>query len=113
MVTADFVSTDDGTGIVHVAPGFGEDDYQLGLRENIPVVCPIDEDCAFTGEVPDYEGQFVKDLDTPIIRRLRDSGQLLSEGSVVHSYPFCYRCDAPLIYRTISTWFVKVEGDVK
>ena len=113
IVTADFVSTEDGTGIVHIAPGFGEEDYQLGLREGIPVVCPIDEDCAFTDEVPDYEGQFVKELDTPIIRRLRDSGQLLSEGSIVHSYPFCYRCDAPLIYRTISTWFVRVEGEVK
>ena len=113
VVTADFVSTEDGTGIVHIAPGFGEDDYQLSRREGLPVVCPIDEDCCFTEEVADYQGQFVKDLDTPIIRRLRDSGQLHSEGSIVHSYPFCYRCDAPLIYRTISTWFVKVEGEVK
>ncbi|MFH1569506.1 MAG: isoleucine--tRNA ligase [Gemmatimonadota bacterium] len=113
VVTADFVSTEDGTGIVHIAPGFGEEDYQLGRREGLPVVCPIDEDCSFTAEVPDYQGQFVKDLDTPIIRRLREKGQLYSEGSLVHSYPFCYRCDAPLIYRTISTWFVKVEGEVK
>ncbi len=113
VVQADFVSTEDGTGIVHIAPGFGEDDYQLGLRENLPVVCPIDADCRFTDEVSDFEGEFVKDVDTPIIRRLRASGQLFAETSLMHSYPFCWRCDSPLIYRTISTWFVKVEGEVK
>ncbi|MYA21741.1 MAG: class I tRNA ligase family protein, partial [Gemmatimonadetes bacterium] len=75
VVTADFVSTDDGTGIVHIAPGFGEDDYQLGLAEGLPVVCPIDADCCFTDEIPDLAGTFVKDTDTPIIRRLRASGQ--------------------------------------
>lgn len=113
VVQADFVSTEDGTGIVHIAPGFGEEDYQLGLRENLPVVCPIDADCRFTEEVSAYQGEFVKDVDTPIIRRLRASGQLFAESSLVHTYPFCYRCDSPLIYRTISTWFVKVEGEVK
>ena len=113
VVAADFVSTEDGTGIVHVAPGFGEDDYQLGQREGLPTVCPIDADCRFTDEVTDYRGEFVKDVDTPIIRRLRSTGQLFSEGSIEHSYPFCYRCDSPLIYRTISTWFVRVEGEVK
>ncbi|MEE2658339.1 MAG: isoleucine--tRNA ligase [Candidatus Latescibacterota bacterium] len=113
VVAADFVSTNDGTGIVHIAPGFGEDDYQLGLHEGLPVVCPIDEDCCFTEEVRDYQGQFVKDVDTPVLRHLRDFGQLFAEGSLVHSYPFCWRCDSPLIYRTISTWFVMVEGEVK
>ncbi|MBM3278989.1 MAG: isoleucine--tRNA ligase [Candidatus Handelsmanbacteria bacterium] len=110
VVAGDFVSTEEGTGIVHVAPGFGEADYQLGLQENIPVVCPIDEDCCFTAEVADYQGQFVKETDTPIIRRLRAAGQLFAEGSLVHTYPFCWRCDSPLIYRAISTWFVKVEA---
>ena len=109
VVEADFVSTEDGTGIVHIAPGFGEDDYQLGQRQGLPVVCPIDEDCAFTGEVPDYQGQFVKDVDRAIIRRLRQQGSLYAESTLVHSYPFCWRCDTPLIYRTISTWFVAVE----
>jgi len=110
VVAADFVSTEDGTGIVHIAPGFGEDDYQLGQREGLPIVCPIDEDCAFTAEIPDYQGQFVKDTDTPVIRRLRASGQLFAESSYVHNYPFCWRCDAPLIYRAVSTWFIKVEA---
>ena len=109
VVEADFVSTEDGTGIVHIAPGFGEDDYLLGQREGLAAVCPIDEDCCFTDEVSDYQGQFVKDADTPIIRRLRESGQLFAESTLVHSYPFCWRCDAPLIYRAVSTWFVNVE----
>jgi isoleucyl-tRNA synthetase len=113
VVAADFVSTEDGSGIVHIAPGFGEEDYQLGQREGLPTVCPIDPDCRFTDEVPDYQGEFVKDTDTPIIRHLRSTGQLLNEGSIEHSYPFCWRCDSPLIYRTISSWFVRVEGDVK
>ena len=109
VVAADFVSTEDGTGIVHIAPGFGEDDYQLGLREGIAAVCPIDEDCCFTDEVADYAGQFVKDADAAIIRLLRESGQLFAESTIMHSYPFCWRCDSPLIYRTVSTWFVEVE----
>jgi isoleucyl-tRNA synthetase len=110
VVAADFVSTEDGTGIVHVAPGFGEDDYLLGQREGIPVVCPVDQDCCFTAEIPDYQGQFVKEVDTPILRRLRQGGQLFAESTLVHAYPYCWRCDSPLIYRAISTWFVKVEA---
>ena len=113
VVAADFVSTEDGTGIVHIAPGFGEDDHLLGQRAGIPVVCPIDADCCFTDEVAEYAGQFVKDADTPITRALRAAGTLFAEGTIVHNYPFCWRCDAPLIYRTVSTWFVRVEGELK
>ncbi len=110
VVQADFVSTEDGTGIVHIAPGFGEDDYQLGQREGLPTVAPIDEDCRFTDEVPDYQGRFVKEVDRDIIRALRDSGKLLVESTIEHSYPFCWRCDSPLIYRAVSTWYVNVES---
>ena len=109
VVAAEFVSTENGTGVVHTAPGFGEEDYQLGLREGLPLVSPIDKDCCFTAEVPDYEGRFVKDADRDIIRLLRETGQLFAESTIEHSYPFCWRCDTPLIYRTISTWFVNVE----
>ncbi|MBT7550263.1 MAG: isoleucine--tRNA ligase, partial [Gemmatimonadetes bacterium] len=109
VVVAEFVSTENGTGVVHTAPGFGEEDYQLGLREGLPLVSPIDKDCCFTDEVPDYEGRFVKDVDRDIIRLLRETGQLFAESTIEHSYPFCWRCDTPLIYRTISTWFVNVE----
>ena len=109
VVAAEFVSTENGTGVVHTAPGFGEEDYQLGLREGLPLVSPIDKDCCFTAEVPDYEARFVKDVDRDIIRLLRETGQLFAESTIEHSYPFCWRCDTPLIYRTISTWFVNVE----
>ena len=113
VVPADFVSVEDGTGVVHTAPGFGEDDYALGQKEGLPTVCPIDADCRFTEEVTDYAGEFVKDADKAVMRRLRDNGTLFNESTLVHSYPFCWRCDSPLIYRTISTWFVKVEGELK
>ncbi|MFT5376960.1 MAG: isoleucyl-tRNA synthetase, partial [Candidatus Latescibacterota bacterium] len=109
VLQADFVSTENGTGIVHIAPGFGEDDYLLGQREGLPTVTPIDEDCHFTEEVADYQGRFVKEADRDIIRSLRDSGNLLTESTIEHSYPFCWRCDSPLIYRAVSTWYVNVE----
>ncbi len=110
VVVADFVSTENGSGIVHIAPGFGEDDYLLGQREGLPALCPIDEDCCFTAEVGDYQGRFVKDTDHHIVGRLFAGGQLFTESSIVHSYPFCWRCESPLIYRAVSTWFVKVEA---
>ena len=110
--SADFVSTADGTGIVHAAPGFGEDDYALGRKHGLPVVCPIDADGRFTGEVHDWAGVFVKDADPEIMRRLKTDGALLKRDTIQHSYPHCYRCDSPLVYRAITTWFVRVE-DIK
>ncbi len=109
VLTADFVSTEDGTGIVHIAPGFGEDDYQLGRKENVPVVCPVDEEGRFTAEVSDYVGREVKEADSDIMRRLKQEGRLVHRSTLQHSYPHCWRCDTPLIYRAISTWFVRVE----
>ncbi|HZM16449.1 MAG TPA: isoleucine--tRNA ligase [Candidatus Krumholzibacteria bacterium] len=105
----DFVSTAEGTGIVHVAPGFGEDDYALGQKHGIPVVCPVDAEGRFTAEVPDYAGKFVKDADADIMRRLRDEKRLLHRTTLQHSYPHCYRCDSVLIYRAITTWFVRID----
>jgi isoleucyl-tRNA synthetase len=104
-----FVSTEDGTGVVHVAPGFGEDDYRLGIEQGIPAVCPVDAEGRFTAEVPDYQGRAVKETDDDIIRRLKKEGKLVHRGTITHSYPHCWRCDTALIYRAISTWFVKVE----
>lgn len=109
ICTADFVSTEDGTGVVHIAPGFGEDDNQLGQREKLPAVCPVDDEGRFTDEVPDYAGQGVKAADPSIIRRLKEEGKLVHQGTITHSYPHCWRCDDPLIYRAVSTWFVRVE----
>ena len=105
----DFVTTDEGTGIVHLAPGFGEDDYNVLKNSGLPVVLPIDDECRFTDEVPEYQGQFVKDADKAIIKRLKEEGKLVKRDTYVHPYPFCYRTDAPLIYRAVTSWFVDVE----
>ncbi len=109
VFAADFVSTEDGTGVVHIAPGFGEDDYRLGREAGLPVACPVDEEGRFTSAVSDYAGREVKEADSDIMRRLKEEGKLVHRSTIVHSYPHCWRCDTPLIYRGISTWFVKVE----
>ena len=110
VIAADFVSTEDGTGIVHIAPGFGEDDARVAHIRKIPSVCPIDEEGRFTDAVPDYVGREVKETDPDIIRRLKQEGRLVHQSTILHSYPHCWRCDKPLIYRAISTWFVRVES---
>ena len=108
VVCGDHVTTEDGCGIVHTAPGFGEEDYQVLKGTGIPTICPIDEECKFTSEVPDWEGVFVKDADKPIIQWLKDHGKLVKRENYLHSYPFCWRTGAPLIYRAMSCWFVDV-----
>ena len=105
----DFVTTEDGTGIVHTAPGFGEDDARVLKGTGIPVICPIDAECRFTGEVPDYEGLFVKDADKAIIERLKKEDKLVKRDQILHAYPHCWRCSSPLIYRAVGSWFVSVE----
>ena len=107
--TADFVSTSEGTGIVHIAPGFGEDDAGLGRTQGIPSVCPVDSECRFTSEVSDFKGRFVKDCDKDIITHLKQETRLIHRGTIRHSYPHCWRCESPLIYRAVSTWFVNVH----
>jgi isoleucyl-tRNA synthetase len=106
---ADYVTTEDGTGIVHTAPGFGEDDYALLKDTGVPTVCPVDAECRFTEEVSDYQGQFVKEADKPILRDLKARGTVVKHGSYTHAYPHCWRCSSPLIYRAISSWFVNIE----
>ncbi len=105
----DFVTTEDGTGIVHIAPGFGEDDYNLLKDTDLPVVVPIDAEARFTSEVSDFEGMQVKEADKHIIRHLKESGQLVRRDTYRHPYPFCYRTKQPLIYRAVSSWFVDIE----
>lgn len=109
IVHADFVSTENGTGLVHIAPAFGEDDYTIGQEHNWPIVCPVDEEGKYTDEVPEYQGVEVKAADKRIIKRLKDEGSLIHQGTIQHSYPHCYRCDSPLIYKAISTWFCNIE----
>ena len=110
VVADDYVSTEAGTGIVHQAPAFGEDDFRVMKANGITaLVCPVDLEGKFTGEVTDFAGVYVKDADKDIIRRLKDEGKLYIQEVYQHSYPFCPRSDTPIIYRTIPSWYVKVE----
>ncbi len=104
-----FVSTEDGTGIVHMAPAYGEDDFRVCRAAGIELVDLLDAECRFTDRVPEYRGQFCKDADKAIIRRLKTEGRLVHQSTLVHSYPFCERTDTPLIYRAIDAWYVRVD----
>ena len=108
MFNAAYVSTEDGTGIVHIAPAFGEEDHKVFAGSGVPEVEPIDAECKFTKDVSDYTGRFVKECDKDIIQRLKDEKKLVKRDTIVHSYPHCWRCGSPLIYRGIGSWFVKV-----
>ena len=103
------VTTEDGTGVVHTAPGFGEEDHEVLKGTGIPTVCPVDAECKFTPEVVDYAGRFVKDCDKDIMDRLKSEGKLVKREQILHAYPFCWRCDHPLIYRAVGSWFVKID----
>ncbi len=109
VVAADFVSTEDGSGIVHMAPAFGEDDQAVGKAHGWPVVLPLDAECRFTDEVSDFAGQYVKDADRAIMKDLDARGFLHDRATVDHAYPHCWRCESPLIYRGIPSWFCKIE----
>jgi len=109
VLTDEFVSIEDGTGIVHLAPAFGEVDFFICQKEGIEPVCPIDQNGRYTAEVPDYQGMFVKDADKEIIRRLKTEKRVIHHTQVRHRYPFCWRSDTPLIYKAVRTWFVAVE----
>lgn len=110
VLAADFVTIEDGTGIVQMAPGFGEDDQLACAAAGIDVVCPVDDRTRFTSEVPDFEGLQVFEANQPVIRALRAAGSLVRADSYVHSYPHCWRTDTPLVYRAVSSWFVKVTA---
>lgn len=110
VLADDYVSTESGTGIVHQAPAFGEDDFRVLRSAGISATaCPVDMAGKFTQEVSDYAGQHVKEADKQIIKHLKASGQLYIHEVINHSYPFCPRSDTPIIYRTIDSWYVKVE----
>jgi isoleucyl-tRNA synthetase len=106
---ADYVTMDDGTGVVHTAPAFGQDDYDLGKQYNLPVIQPVDGAGKFNQKITDWAGVFVKDADKGIIRDLKDRNMLYKRKQVIHSYPFCWRCDSPLIYYARSSWYIKTS----
>ncbi|MEL7432192.1 MAG: isoleucine--tRNA ligase [Chlamydiota bacterium] len=104
-----FVTMDDGTGIVHAAPAFGEVDFFACQKVGISLVCPVDHNGKFTKEVPEFSGTFVKDADKAIMQRLKKEGKVFHQSQIRHRYPFCWRSDTPLIYRAVRTWFIGVE----
>jgi isoleucyl-tRNA synthetase len=110
VITGDYVTADDGTGLVHQAPAFGEDDYNAFRAAGLDAFAmPVGLDGRFDAQVPDFAGQHVKDADREIIRHLKEAGALYEQDVIVHSYPFCYRSETPLIYRAVPSWYVKVE----
>ena len=110
VLNDDYVTTDDGVGIVHIAPAYGEDDFRVCKEAGmLAMVDPLDASCNFTDQVPEYAGRFCKDCDKDIIKRLKAEGRLVHQATITHSYPFCDRTDTPLIYRAIDAWYVKVE----
>ena len=110
-VTCDgYVTLTDGTGVVHIAPAFGEDDSNVGKRYNLPFVQMVDSRGRFVEGAYDLVGTFAKDADKIIIEKLRNEGKLFRELMFTHSYPFCWRCDTPLLYYARSSWFIKVTA---
>ena len=111
VVTADFVSTEDGSGIVHIAPAFGADDMEVGRKYNLPVIQTLQPDGAFKPEVTPWAGIFVKTADPAIQEELAARGLLYKAGVYEHSYPFCWRCDSPLLYYAKETWFIRTSAE--
>ncbi len=110
VLGAEWVTTEDGTGVVHLAPGFGEDDQITCAAAGIPVICPVDDRTRFTSEVPDFEGLQVFEANQPVIRKLRADDVVIRVDSYVHAYPHCWRTDTPLVYRAVTSWFVEVTA---
>ena len=117
MLADAYVTSDSGTGVVHCAPAFGEDDMRVCAEGRVVSVadgdvlpCPVDDDGRFTGEAGEFKGLHVKEADKPVIAAVKASGRLVDAAAIVHSYPFCWRSDTPLIYRAVPSWFVRVES---
>jgi len=106
VVGAEFVSMEEGTGIVHIAPAFGEEDYELGKREGLPFLQPVDRAGRFTQDFSLCAGLFVKEADPKIVEDLRAKGRLFRAETYEHEYPFCWRCDTPLLYYAMDSWFI-------
>jgi isoleucyl-tRNA synthetase len=104
-----YVTTADGTGVVHIAPAYGEDDYRVCRREKIELVDALDAECRFTADVPEHQGVLCKDADKALIKQLKEAGKVVRHDTITHSYPFDDRTDTPLVYRAIDAWYVKVE----
>ncbi|MCX7913020.1 MAG: isoleucine--tRNA ligase [Thermodesulfovibrionales bacterium] len=111
VVLADFVSAQEGSGVVHIAPGHGEDDYELGIKHNYDIYAPVDDKGRFTSAVPEFEGQFVFKANDAIIEMLINKGALIHRDKIRHSYPHCWRCKRPIIFRATAQWFISMEAN--
>jgi len=110
VLGAEFVTTEDGTGVVHMAPGFGEDDQNECNAAGIPTICPMDEHGQYTAEITPWVGRHVFDANTDVIKTLKEMGVVVRHDTYNHSYPHCWRCAEPLVYRAVSSWFVQVTA---
>ncbi|MEE6263464.1 isoleucine--tRNA ligase [Plantactinospora sonchi] len=108
VLGAEFVTTEDGTGVVHLAPAFGEDDQKACNAAGIPTIVTVDDHTRFTALVPPYQGEQVFDVNRSVIRELKERGVVLRQDTYTHAYPHCWRCDTPLVYKAVSSWFVAV-----
>ncbi|MEW5925186.1 MAG: isoleucine--tRNA ligase [Candidatus Zixiibacteriota bacterium] len=107
VINGSFVTLEDGTGIVHIAPGYGADDYEIGQKYGLPVLQAVAPNGHFVPGSGKYEGKFIKKADPVIIEDLKTAGKLFKVAEYVHNYPFCWRCDSPLIYITRHSWYIK------
>lgn len=109
VIKADFVELDEGVGIVHIAPAFGEDDYWACKENKVPLVCPVDDKGCYTKKIKEFEGQNVIEANMDVLRYLKSSGKVILDGSIVHNYPHCWRCKTPLIYKAMDAWYFSIE----
>lgn len=109
ILLGDHVTDTDGTGLVHTAPAFGEEDFQVAKKYEIPLVDPTDHEGRFTDLLPEFSGQNIKEADKEIIKYLKQKGSIFKHETYVHNYPFCWRSDTPLMQKAISTWFVRLD----
>ncbi len=110
VVLGDFVTTEDGSGLVHIAPAFGADDMNISIEKNLPILQTVAPDGTFIPEVKPWAGIFVKDADPGITKNLQERGLLFRAGTIVHTYPFCWRCSTPLLYYARPTWFIRTSA---
>ena len=110
VVPADFVTIEDGSGIVHMAPAYGEDDYQVGLKYSLPTLHPVNKSGEFDATVPAYAGKFVKNADPEITADLKSRGLLYKKEQYLHSYPHCWRCSSPLLYYARDSWYIRTTA---
>ena len=108
VLNDDYVTDDDGTGVVHIAPGFGEDDQRVGEAAGIVLVCPVDDQGRFTNEVADWAGENVFDANPKVAAHLKEQGAVVRHDTYDHNYPHCWRTDTPIIYKAVSSWYVEV-----